>query len=489
MLFADISGFTQLTEQLTQRGPEGAEELTLLLNRYFGTIIDTLEQTGGDVLKFAGDALLAVWPVAPQASLADAVMRITDVARVLQATLHDYEVAPGIRLSMKLAIGAGDLEIEHLGGVFDRWEFLVSGKPLAQLGRANDAAEPGQIVLAKEAAEMLDARFRTSQAATGVFRLDGAVHDEALPETERRSGELSDEQTERLLTFLPAAIRQRVAAGYADWLSELRQVSVVFMNLPGFGVDTELGLAQAAMRTMQTALYRYEGSINKMSVDDKGVSLIAVLGLPPLSHTDDPERAARAAKAGELLNLVGLAKDTAKYPAMLSGGERQRVAIARALAVDPQIVLMDEPFSALDPLIRREMQDEFLRLQGMLDKTIVFITHDFDEALRLADRIAIMKDGAVEQCDTPDRIVLDPATEYVRKFTEEIDKARVVRARVLVDAGASADGEPVDGKATIQELARKLVDDPRDMIPVHEDGKPIGAMNRQSALDILLGSA
>ena len=135
------------------------------------------------------------------------------------------------------------------------------------------------------------------------------------------------------------------------------------------------------------------------------------------------------------------------------------------------------------------MQDEFLRLQGMLDKTIVFITHDFDEALRLADRIAIMKDGAVEQCDTPDRIVLDPATEYVRKFTEEIDKARVVRARVLVDAGASAGGEPVDGKATIQELARKLVDDQRDMIPVHEDGKPIGAMNRQSALDILLGSA
>ncbi len=197
----------------------------------------------------------------------------------------------------------------------------------------------------------------------------------------------------------------------------------------------------------------------------------------------------RRERALEVVKLVGLEGREEYFPRELSGGQQQRVGIARSLAIEPDIWFLDEPFSALDPLIRREMQDEFLRLQGMLDKTIVFITHDFDEALRLADRIAIMKDGAVEQCDTPDRIVLDPATEYVRKFTEEIDKARVVRARVLVDAGASADGEPVDGKATIQEFARKLVDDQRDMIPVHEDGKPIGAMNRQSALDILLGSA
>ena len=448
MLFADISGFTQLTEQLTQRGPEGAEELTLLLNRYFGTIIDTLEQTGGDVLKFAGDALLAVWPVAPQASLADAVMRITDVARVLQATLHDYEVAPGIRLSMKLAIGAGDLEIEHLGGVFDRWEFLVSGKPLAQLGRANDAAEPGQIVLAKEAAEMLDARFRTSQAATGVFRLDGAVHDEALPETERRSGELSDEQTERLLTFLPAAIRQRVAAGYADWLSELRQVSVVFMNLPGFGVDTELGLAQAAMRTMQTALYRYEGSINKMSVDDKGVSLIAVLGLPPLSHTDDPERAARAAKAGELLNLVGLAKDTAKYPAMLSGGERQRVAIARAIVNQPDIIIADEPTTALDVTVQAQILaliDDLRRARGL---SVIFITHDFSVVSQLCDRVAVMYAGELVELGTTEQIIGQPLHPYTSKLMQCVPQLGTGKRRLHAIPGLPprAD-EPLTGCA------------------------------------------
>ena len=133
------------------------------------------------------------------------------------------------------------------------------------------------------------------------------------------------------------------------------------------------------------------------------------------------------------------------------------------------------------------MQDEFLRLQEMLGKTIVFITHDFDEALRLADRIAIMKDGAVEQCDTPDQIVLNPSTEYVRKFTEEIDKARVIRARVLVDAAANGDGDAIDANASIQSLARLLVNDQRDIIPVSDGEAIIGAMKRQDGLDILLG--
>ena len=125
----------------------------------------------------------------------------------------------------------------------------------------------------------------------------------------------------------------------------------------------------------------------------------------------------------------------------------------------------------------------------MLGKTIVFITHDFDEALRLADRIAIMKDGAVEQCDTPDQIVLNPSTEYVRKFTEEIDKARVIRARVLVDATANGDGDAIDANASIQSLARLLVNDQRDMIPVRDGEAIIGAMKRQDGLDILLGES
>ena len=196
----------------------------------------------------------------------------------------------------------------------------------------------------------------------------------------------------------------------------------------------------------------------------------------------------RRERALEVVKLVGLEGREDYFPRELSGGQQQRVGIARSLAIEPDIWFLDEPFSALDPLIRKEMQDEFLRLQQMLNKTIVFITHDFDEALRLADRIAIMKDGAVEQCDTPDQIVLHPATEYVRNFTEDIDKARVVHAGVLAQRDAVGEGEPQDAGATVHDMARMLVNDTRDMIPVQRNGELVGAMPRNEALDILLGS-
>jgi len=133
-------------------------------------------------------------------------------------------------------------------------------------------------------------------------------------------------------------------------------------------------------------------------------------------------RAEREQRALEIVKLVGLEGREQYYPRELSGGQQQRVGIARSLAAEPDIWFLDEPFSALDPLIRREMQDEFMRLQNVLHKTIVFITHDFDEAIRLADRIAIMKDGAIIQIGTPEQLVLNPATDYVEEFTQGIPR-------------------------------------------------------------------
>ena len=202
------------------------------------------------------------------------------------------------------------------------------------------------------------------------------------------------------------------------------------------------------------------------------------------------DRHDRRERALEVIKLVGLDGREEYFPRELSGGQQQRVGIARSLAIEPDIWFLDEPFSALDPLIRREMQDEFLRLQELLGKTIVFITHDFDEALRLADRIAIMKDGVVEQCDTPAQIVLNPATPYVKKFTEEIEKSRVVLARTLAKPvnGTAPQGTPVQANATIQQLARQLITESRETLPVADkDGVLIGALNRQHALDVLLG--
>lgn len=201
------------------------------------------------------------------------------------------------------------------------------------------------------------------------------------------------------------------------------------------------------------------------------------------------DRHHRRARALEVIELVGLKGREDYFPRELSGGQQQRVGIARSLAIEPDIWFLDEPFSALDPLIRREMQDEFLRLKQKLGKTSVFITHDFDEALRLADRIAIMKDGAIEQCDTPDQIVLHPATPYVAKFTEEVEKSRVIRARAMARPG-DAEGQALAADATLHTLARQIASDPRALIPVAEtDGRHIGLLDRAAALDILFGAS
>jgi glycine betaine/proline transport system ATP-binding protein len=136
----------------------------------------------------------------------------------------------------------------------------------------------------------------------------------------------------------------------------------------------------------------------------------------------------RTDKAMEILKLVGLEGWDQMYPRELSGGMQQRVGLARAMAVDPEILIFDEPFSALDPLIRREMQDELLELQSKLQKTLVFITHDFLEAIKMGDNIAIMKDGQISQVGTPEEIVANPVDKYVSDFTEDVPRYKVLSA-------------------------------------------------------------
>lgn len=165
-------------------------------------------------------------------------------------------------------------------------------------------------------------------------------------------------------------------------------------------------------------------------------------------------RAAREARAHQMLELVELGGRAAALPAQLSGGQQQRVGIARSLATDPDLWFLDEPFSALDPLIRRQMQDEFLRLQRQLKKTIVFITHDIMEACRLADRIALMRGGRIIQIGTPAEILLQPADSYVADFTAEVALGRAIRAADLAEPaqGRLADGPPIAARSPIEAL-------------------------------------
>jgi glycine betaine/proline transport system ATP-binding protein len=200
------------------------------------------------------------------------------------------------------------------------------------------------------------------------------------------------------------------------------------------------------------------------------------------------DRPAREGRAREMIALVGLAGREGAFPRELSGGQQQRVGIARSLAADPGLWFLDEPFSALDPLIRRELQDEFIRLQARLRKTIVFITHDFDEALRLADRIAVMKDGAVEQVGRPEEIVLHPATEYVRAFTRAVPRAKVVRAGTLMRAGAAPAGTPsVPARLPVAEAAALFLSGAEVVGVTGPDGAPAGLLWREDVVQLMLG--
>jgi len=195
-------------------------------------------------------------------------------------------------------------------------------------------------------------------------------------------------------------------------------------------------------------------------------------------------------KSMEMVELVGLKGRENYFPRELSGGQQQRVGIARSLAVEPDIWFLDEPFSALDPLIRKEMQNEFLRLQGVLNKTILFVTHDFDEALRLADRIAIMKDGVIEQLDTPSNIVLNPATEYVRKFTEEVPREKVLKIESVMDPINELEqlsDLKVSKDALIETVAEKILNQEKPVAVIDSSNKTIGVIHTSKVIHVLFG--
>ena len=195
-------------------------------------------------------------------------------------------------------------------------------------------------------------------------------------------------------------------------------------------------------------------------------------------------------KSLEMAKLVGLEGRENYFPRELSGGQQQRVGIARSLAVEPDIWFLDEPFSALDPLIRKEMQDEFLRLQSSLKKTIMFVTHDFDEALKLADRIAIMKDGIIEQLDTPANIVLSPATEYVKKFTQEVPREKVLKIESVMDnkdQDNNLSDFTVSKDSIIENVAEKILGQEKSVAVVDDDNNNVGIINPRKIIRILFG--
>ncbi len=197
----------------------------------------------------------------------------------------------------------------------------------------------------------------------------------------------------------------------------------------------------------------------------------------------------RIERAHEVIELVGLAGWGGRFPHELSGGMQQRVGLARALAVDPEILLFDEPFSALDPLIRREMQDELVRLQGLLHKTMIFITHDFPEAVKMGDRIAIMRNGAFVQAGTAEEIVCRPSDDYVREFTEDVPRSHVLTAasvmRPAADMPSQTRVDPVPVDTSLRELIHLTAIDDRPVVVADTNGRIVGFVDRVAVLNAL----
>ena len=225
-------------------------------------------------------------------------------------------------------------------------------------------------------------------------------------------------------------------------------------------------------RSKVAMVFQHFGLFPHRSVIDNIAYGLEVRGMGKVKRTE---------KAEEILDLVGLGGWGERFPRELSGGMQQRVGLARAMAMDPEILFFDEPFSALDPLIRREMQDELLDLQAKLQKTMVFITHDFLEAIKMGDHIAIMKDGEIVQIGTPEEIVAAPVDDYVREFTEDVPRYKVLSVgKVMRPAskGLSAEGGVRSG-AKIGSAINQVADTYSPVAVIDEAGEIVGEIDRE----------
>jgi glycine betaine/proline transport system ATP-binding protein len=298
-----------------------------------------------------------------------------------------------------------------------------------------------------------------------------------------------------------------------DCVAAVRDVS--FEVWPG-EVFVVMGLSGSGKSTLVRTLIRLiEPSAGEIEIDGKNVTAMSRAQLLQLRrHTSSMvfqhfgllahrsvidnvafglevqgvAKASRLERAAEVLELVGLEDCANQFPDQLSGGMQQRVGLARAFAVDPKVMLYDEPFSALDPLIRRDMQDEVCRLQLETGKTMVFITHDLPEALRLGDRIAIMRDGKIVQLGTPEELVGSPADDYVGNFVRDIPRSHVLTLRWIMrePQPGEEDGPRLDVRTTVRRAVPVIAGVDRPVCAV-EDGRVVGVVDREAVLTAIAG--
>jgi glycine betaine/proline transport system ATP-binding protein len=331
--------------------------------------------------------------------------------------------------------------------------------------------------------------------AAGVWKVFGPKADRIVgtPEAELGRAELRER------TGCVAAVRD---VSFEVWPGEV----FVVMGLSGSGKSTlvrtlirlieptagtvsiggrDVTAADAAelreMRRNDVAMiFQHFGLLAHRRVIDNVAFGLEIRGMP---------KAERLERAREVLRVVGLEDAADQFPDQLSGGMQQRVGVARAFAGNPKVMLYDEPFSALDPLIRRDMQDEVCRLQLETGQTMVFITHDLLEALRLGDRIAIMRDGAIVQLGTPEELVGSPADEYVQNFVRDVPRSHVLTLRWIMRDPAPdevLDGPRLDVSTVVRDAVPALAGSERPVLAV-DDGRVVGVVDRVRVLRSIAG--
>ncbi|MGC5324667.1 adenylate/guanylate cyclase domain-containing protein [Brevibacillus sp. SYSU BS000544] len=387
MLFVDISGFTSLCEQLTKKGPIGLEELSIILNKYFDKMISLITGHGGTVVKFAGDALLAVWkgnhPIEGPELF---IKRAAKCALLLQEDLNNREIIPNLRLSLRMLIGAGDYKISYVGGVNDCWELILTGETIDQINAFGPYAQLGKVLLSPQAYQsiMNDCEIENpGEWSCGAIVL--SVKGEWLPDM-IAPVTIHPELEPALIPYIPPSILASVHAGQADWSAELRNVTVLFIQLPNFHKDASLAKMHQTIEKIQTILQIQEGTIHKISLDEKGIAVVAAMGLPSLTHEDD---AIRAIKAGleihsnisgkGIVNSIGIATGLVFCGSIGNAIRREYTMIgdtvnlaARLMQAADGRILCDEQSFRLTSSQIHYQRNETLQLKGFSDPVPVY---------------------------------------------------------------------------------------------------------------------
>lgn len=299
VLFSDISGFTKLTERLTAGNPGGIVDLAEILDIYIGQLVNIVTEHGGDIVKFAGDALFAVWRASDSHSLAEMVYRATVCGMNIQRQLVNFEVKKGIQVSLRVGIGAGSLSVFQVGGLFDRWEIVFAGPAMNQVNRAGKIANSGEVVISSHVQKELE-QLHCGEKDKDEKKFHFRSLTKFLPHCSGKKEEvqLSPAVADMLRSYIPRAILSRIDDDLDPAQADLRQVAVIFLKVGGFQFSKKRSLEkiQKIMCLMQKSVYHFEGSINRFGVDEKGAILLAAFGLPPLDHDDDALRAVYAAQ-------------------------------------------------------------------------------------------------------------------------------------------------------------------------------------------------